>query len=293
MDLLTEQPCVTLTIDDPVLQQCYRLRVPGVTSEDGYAFLERLDSGLAGTGARQLLAGATWGPIRRRYEAYDRALAEAAKARLTSLGSNPTLAELEAVVRHASAQRTTAARLWRLPSGPDAFLAAEVRDWAEYGLGGRRFGNLMSRSMKNPRQTSWSQADHLRNIASKVGKTNAETTSGVFRSARFLKTGGAIVMMAGLGWTYHEYQNTPEHLKADFLKREAVSAAGGALASGLVTAFLVTTTAAGVVVVGVGLVAGIAGALAAEGIYRSIYGDSLLGQIRNSGVIQANLLRNR
>jgi len=99
MDLLTEQPCVTLTIDDPVLQQCYRLRVPGVTSEDGYAFLERLDSGLAGTGARQLLAGATWGPIRRRYGAYDRALAEAAKARLTSLGSNPTLAELEAVDR--------------------------------------------------------------------------------------------------------------------------------------------------------------------------------------------------
>lgn len=77
------------------------------------------------------------------------------------------------------------------------------------------------------------------------------------------------------------------------MKREAVSAAGGALASGLVTAFLVTTTAAGVVVVGVGLVAGMAGALAAEGIYRSIYGDSLMGQIRNAGVIQANLLRNR
>lgn len=295
MDILSEQPCVTLTFDDPVLRQCYRLRVPGMTPEDGYAFLADLDSGMAGVGARQLLAGATWGPIRRRYEAFDRALAQAAQARVASLGSNPSLAELEAVVRQASGQRTAAARLWRLPSGPDAFLAAEVRDWAEYGMGGRRFDNLMRRSVARATsdQASWSRGDHLRSMASKVGKTNAVTTSGVFRSARYLKAGGAIVMVAGMGLTYREYQKTPEPLKAEFLRREAVAAAGGAFASGLATAFLVTTSAAGIVVVGVGLVAGVAGALAAEGIYRSIYGDSLIGQLQASGVIQANLLGKR
>lgn len=295
MDILSDQPCVTLAFDDPVLRQCYRLRVPGMTPEDGHAFLANLDSGMAGVGARQLLAGATWGAIRRRYEAYDRALALAAQARVVSLGSNPSLAELEAVVRQASGQRTTAARLWRLPSGPDAFLAAEVRDWAEYGMGGRRFDNLMHRSVARATgdQATWTRGDHLRNMASKIGKTNAVTTSGVFRSARYLKAGGAIVMVAGLGLTYREYQRTPDALKNEFLRRETVAAAGGALASGLATAFLVTTSAAGVVVVGVGLVAGLAGALAAEGIYRSVYGDSLIGQLRETGVIQADLLGRR
>ncbi len=218
MDSLSEQPCVTLTFDDPVLRQCYRLRVPGMTAEDGYAFLEHLGSGMAGAGARQFLAGATWAPIRRRYEAFDRALAQAAQAHITSLGSNPSLAELEAVVRQASGQRTTAARLWRLPSGPDAFIAAEARDWAEYGMGGRHFENLMRRSMasSNPERASWSRGDHVRHIASTVSKTNTSVNSGVYRSARYLKAGGAIVMIAGLGWTYHEYQNTPEPQKADF-----------------------------------------------------------------------------
>lgn len=295
MDTLSEQPCVTLTFDDPVLKQCYRLRVPGMTPEDGYAFLERLDSGMAGAGARQFLAGATWAPIRRRYETFDQALAQAAQARVASLGSHPSLAELEAVVRQASGQRATAARLWRLPSGPDAFLAAEARDWAKYGLGGRHFDNLMRRSMasSNPARASWSRGDHLRHIASTVGKTNANVNAGVYRSARYLKAGGAIVMVAGLGLTYREYQRTPDALKNEFLRREAVAAAGGALASGLATAFLVTTSAAGVVVVGVGLVAGLAGALAAEGIYRSVYGDSLIGQLRETGVIQSNLFGRR
>jgi hypothetical protein len=137
-------------------------------------------------------------------------------------------------------------------------LAAEARDWAKYGLGGRHFDNLMRRSMasSNPARASWSRGDHLRHVASTVGKTNANVNSGVYRSARYLK-------------------------------------AGGAFASGLATAFLVTTSAAGIVVVGVGLVAGVAGALAAEGIYRSIYGDSLIGQLQASGVIQANLLGKR
>jgi hypothetical protein len=199
MDTLSEQPCVTLTFDDPVLRQCYRLRVPGMTPEDGYAFLEHLDS------------------------------------------------------------------------------------------------DLMQRSMasSNPARASWSRGDHLRHVASTVGKTNANVNSGVYRSARYLKAGGAIVMVAGMGLTYREYQKTPEPLKAEFLRREAVAAAGGAFASGLATAFLVTTSAAGIVVVGVGLVAGVAGALAAEGIYRSIYGDSLIGQLQASGVIQANLLGKR
>ncbi|MFY9476383.1 MAG: hypothetical protein WAQ08_01735 [Aquabacterium sp.] len=51
--------------------------------------------------------------------------------------------------------------------------------------------------------------------------------------------------------------------------------------------------ASGAVVIGVGLVAGLVGALAAEGVYRSIYGKSLVGQLQDTGVIQAGLLKGR
>lgn len=293
MDQLTGQTCVTLVIDDPIARQCYTLVVPGSTEQEGHAFLRSLDNGVGGAGARQFLAGATWDPIRRRYQAVDRALVEAAQARLSKLGPNPTSAELEALVRQASGQRTTAARLWRVPSGPDAFLAAEARDWAKYGAGGRNFNNLMKRSQANPARATWSRDDHLRQILRNVEKTNAGVDAAVLRNARYLKAGGAILMVAGLGWTYHEYQNTPQHQKAEFIRREAVTTAGGALATGLATAVLVAVGASGAVVIGVGLVAGVVGALAAEGVYRSIYGKSLVGQLRDTGVIQAGLLQGR
>lgn len=293
MDTLTEQASVTVMIDDPVLQQCYQLRVPGTTQEEGYAFLAQLSSGAAGAGGRQFLAGSTWAPIRHRYIAVDQALAQAAQAQLTRLGASPTTAQLEALVREASAKRTAAARLWRMPSGPDAFLVTEARDWMKYGVGGRNFNNLMQRSASNPSRATWSRDDHLRQLLRNVEKTNPKVNAGVLRNARYLKAGGAILMVAGLGWTYHEYQNTPEQLKGDFVRREAAAAAGGALASGLATAVLVGLTASGVVVVGVGLIAGVAGALAAEGIYRSIYGESLIDQVRRGGVIQADLISRR
>ena len=293
MDQLTGQATVTLVIDDPIARQCYPLVVPGSTEQEGYAFLRSLDNGVGGAGARQFLAGATWDPIRRRYQAVDRALVEAAQVKVARLGPNPSTAELEALVRQASGQRTTAARLWRVPSGPDAFLAAEARDWAKYGVGGRNFNNLMKRSQANAARATWSRDEHLRQILRNVEKTNAAVDAAVLRNARYLKAGGAILMVAGIGWTYHEYQNTPEHQKAEFIRREAVTTVGGALATGLATAVLVAVGASGAVVIGVGLVAGVVGALAAEGVYRSIYGKSLVGQLRDTGVIQAGLLQGR
>ncbi|RZL10498.1 MAG: hypothetical protein EOP40_06130, partial [Rubrivivax sp.] len=263
---------MTVLIDDPIARQCHTLTVPGTTAEEGYAFLRSIDNGVGGAGARQFIAGATWEPIRRRYQAVDRALVEAAKARLTTLGPRPATADLEALVRQASGQRTTAARLWRMPSGPDAFLAAEARDWAKYGAGGRNFNNLMRRSESNPARATWSRDDHLLQILRNVEKTNAGVDAAVLRNARYLKAGGAILMVAGLGWTYREYQRTPQHQKAEFVRREAVTTAGGALGAGLATAVLVAVGASGAVVIGVGLVAGVAGALVAEGVYRSIYG---------------------
>lgn len=290
MDELHEQASVTLWLDDPVLQQCYSIRVPGQVAEEGHAFLRQLDSAAAGAGARQFLAGATWGPIRKRYQMVDRALAEAAQARLAQLGASPKLADLEAIVREASSKRSLAARVWRMPSGPDAFVAAEMRDWKKYGFGGRSFNNLMDRSMANPARATWAREDHLKQILRNVEKTNPAVDAAVLRNARYLKAGGAILMIAGAGWTLHEYSQTPDSQKAEFVRRESASFAGSALATGVVTAVLVTMSVSGAIVIGAGLVAGVAGGLLAEGVYRSLYGKTLLGQIKGSGVIQSHLI---
>jgi hypothetical protein len=183
--------------------------------------------------------------------------------------------------------------VWRLPTGPDAFLVAEVRDWVKYGVGGRNFGNLMQRSMSQPARASWTREDHLLQVLRNVEKTHAGVDAAVMRNARYLKAGGAFLMVAGLGWTLMDYQRTPDHRKGEFLQREAATATGGAFASGLATAVLVAASASGVVIIGVGLVAGMAGALAAEGLYHSLHGQSLMGQLRDTGVLQAGLLQGK
>jgi hypothetical protein len=221
----------------------------------------------------------------------DQALARAAESRLGALGSKPTLAQLEALVRDATASRTRSARLWRLPTGPDVALLAEARDWRKYGPGGRSFDNLLGRSMKNSERMTWSRGDHLRQMLRNVDKTNPKVTAGVLRNARFLRGGGSVLFIAGLGWTAYEYQQTPVAQRAEFLKREGVSMLGGAVATGLAVALVISAPVSGVVVFGVALVAGVAGSTLAEGVYRSMQGGALMEQIRVRGVIDSGVLQ--
>lgn len=286
-ELVNGVPMVTLVIDDDEQGVCYPLRVPGSSQEEGWHFLESLGSGAAGGGMRQMMAGATWEPIRLRYQAIDQALAQAAQRELAALGPKPSLSQLEQLVKNATGARTRMARLWRLPTGPDVALLAEARDWKKYGPGGRSFNNLLARSMNNAERATWSRAEHLQQMLRNVEKANPKVTAGVLRNARYLRYGGAFVFVAGLGWTAHEYSQTPVAQRRAFVERQGAGFVGGAVASGLAVALIISAPVSGLVVLGVALVAGVAGGMAGEGLYQHFRGQSLLQQAGACGVLSA------
>jgi hypothetical protein len=286
--LSTALPTVAIVIDDPQLRQCFMLRVPGSTQAEGYAFLETVSSGAAGAGGRQLLMGSTFEPIRQMYAAHDAQIAAMTQSRLAALGPKPTVAQLTELAQWASQQRANSARLWRLPTGPDIGLMLEARDWQKYGTGGRTLPNLMNRNLRaNP---GLSTEQNLRRVIGTVGKTNPEVNLGVLRTARALRAGGSVLLVAGLGLTAYEYSQTPQAQRSEFLKREGAGFVGGAVAAGLATALVLTFGLPGLVVIGIGVVAGMAGAWAGQQIYLAASGSGAQTQAHGTGIIQASAL---
>lgn len=280
-------PTVTLTIADPELQQCYPLRVPGATEAEGWGFLEAVSGGVGGAGSRQLLMGASFAPIRRLYAAQDAQIAALAQQRLQALGPRPTHQQLRQVAEWATRQRAWSARMWRLPTGPDVGLLLEARDWAHYGAGGRTLPNLLRRNERiNPAITP---EQNLRRVIGSAGRTNAGVDAAVLRSARTLRNGGVVLMVAGAGLTAYEYSQTPRAERGEFLRREGAAFAGGAIATGLATALLLTFALPGLVVVGAGLLAGMAGAWAGQQLYLAARGSAAHSQAQR-GVIETQCL---
>ncbi|MBU6438100.1 MAG: hypothetical protein KGQ77_11280 [Betaproteobacteria bacterium] len=281
-------PMVEVELDDPAGRQCFAVRVPGRTAGEGYAFLDHVAEGLGGGGARQLLMGTTFEPLRRLYAAHDAQIAALARQRLQALGPRPNAEELMEVARWASRERAKSARLWRIPTGPDIGAVLEARDWQRYGVGGRTLPNLMARNLRaNPGMTT---EQSLLQVIGSAGRTNTQVDLGVLRIGRALRTGGSILFVAGLGATAFEYAHTPSVQRAEFVRREAVGYAGAAVATGLATALIMTFALPGMVVVGVGVVAGVGGAWAAQQIYLATAGSAAQRQA-HAGLVTAAALR--
>jgi hypothetical protein len=281
-------PTVTLVIDDPELRECYALRVPGSTEAEGWQFLQSLSDGAAGAGSRQLLMGATYEPIRRLYAARDAQIAHLAHTRLQALGPSPTLGQLTDIAQSAARDRAWSARMWRLPSGPDVALLLEARDWRQYGVGGRTLPNLVRRNQL--RDPSLTPEANLRRVIGSAGRTNATVDASVLRHARALRTGGTVLMVLGAGLTLREYQQTSTAERPEFIRREAAGFAGGAIAAGLATAVLLTFALPGLVVVGLGLIAGVAGGWAGQRLYLAARGSEAERQAQRNGVVSAQCL---
>ncbi|MBU6258112.1 MAG: hypothetical protein KGL18_07480 [Burkholderiales bacterium] len=283
-------PTVAVVVDDPFERQRCAIRVPGSTEEEGYEFLETLAASGSGSGARQWLTGATFEPIREFYRAHDARIAGLAEQRLSELGPQASVEQIREVARWASGKRTAAARLWRVPSGPEAMALGELRDWHQYGLGGRTLPNLMRRNLA--RTPGLAEVDNLCLVIRSAAKANPRVTLQVGAVARSLRAGGVVLMLAGAGLTAWEYSETARSERPEFLRREGASMAGSAIATGVVTTALVMSFALpGIVVVGLGVVAGVVGAWVGERIYLAARGSPAHEQAMGSGIIHAELLR--
>jgi hypothetical protein len=112
----------------------------------------------------------------------------------------------------------------------------------------------------------------LENIIGSAVRSNAEVNASVACGARFLRGGGAILGAAGLAVSAYGIAQTPSRQRGDVVRRQVVGFAGGLIgseiAAGLlaVGAGLLAATPPGWVVIGVGLVGGIAGGIIADAV---------------------------
>ena len=224
---------------------------------------------MAGSGVRNLYYGTILEPLRHSYHRQLEEIERQILSRREALGRNPTAYELRNLAQWAARQRAATARLWRIPTPADV-VALEARDWATYGPGGRTFDNLMRRKMAKPGVT---EQDALRDILRTARTSNADIDARVGSFAKHLRRGGGVLAVAGLGLTAHEIIEAPEEERGEVAARAGVSMAGGLIGAEVgvallgVGAALLAATPPGWLIIGVGLAAGVAGSLLAEGLF--------------------------
>jgi hypothetical protein len=292
MENPVEIDLVEVTVDDPVNRTSYHLLVPGETVEDGYDFLATVGEGTLGAGFRTTYAGQTMEPIRRGYYNFLKEVEERIAERQVALGDALERPEtLRELARWSAQQRTRAARIWRLPSGVGGVVGAEIRDWRKYGLSGRTLPNL---ERYNATKYGIRGSESWTRIAASAAKPNPAETAAILKAARYLKRGGSVLFILGLGLTAYEIGKAEPERRPEIISREAFGFAGGSILSGLAigVAFL------GFGLVGwplllVGLVAGIGGGFIGERLFYSWRPDQLFHPLEQNGAISLGQLQVR
>jgi hypothetical protein len=284
---------VTVGIADPATKTCYTVSVPATTPREALDFLHLIGGGLGGSGTRQMLAGATLGPIR---EAYYRQLAgveQQIAARRAALGTAPSESALRELGEWAVRQRAQAARVWRIPSGPAAVVVGEARDWSIYGSGGRTIPNMERRAAGR----GLSGMDMSEYFLRGATRPNAEVTTQLMRGARFLRRGGGVLALAGVIMTEEEIRRAPAAQRSDIVQHEAAGFVGGfvvgegAVGTVLaVSAAFALATPPGWILLGIGVVAGAVGSYAADRILFHDRGAEAVDTIRRGQPIKAAAL---
>ncbi len=236
--------------------------------EEAFRILYEIGRGAGGAGARHFYYGSVLEPIRNRYKLQlERVEAEILRRR-AALGANPTAYELRGLAQWAARQRANTARVWRLPT-PSLLAGLEARDWDKYGAGGRTFENLLKRNAANGR-TGGAAYEYILRSAS---APNPEVTAALTKGARYLRGGGAVLGVAGLAMSAYQIYDAPPEQRGAIAERTAVGFAGGLIGSevtaGLlaVGAGLLAASPPGWIILAVGLVGGIAGAVIADRVF--------------------------
>ena len=260
-------PMVTVDVTDERTGRTEPVTVPARTPEEAFRYLYAAGGGLTEEGVRDFYQGTVLEPVRAGYKASLQQVETEILRRRSALGANPAEGDLRALAVWGARQRANTARLWRIPQGPGQMLALEARDWGEYGVGGRTFANLLKRNQVRRGLTGPAAYEYI--LGSAV-VDNVKISARVARSARFFRGGGAVLGLAGIGVSGYMIYAAPPGERVRVAEHEAVDFAGGLVASevgvGLlgIGAALLVATPPGWLVLGVGLVAGIAGSYLAD-----------------------------
>lgn len=237
------------------------LYLPGYNEQDAYRFLSAVDSGGIGGGYGMIQMSSTIPAIR---DAYNNRLQQAVK----EAAIRRTQMTAEAFDLWRIEERTRIAHFLRKQQGvvPSTFL--DMRDWIKYGDMNRSPDSLIRRKIRNHLNITGEALDYAA-VRSKVAAgfaiSNKEVTKAA-ASARYLKYGGRVFFVVGLGSSAYTIVTANEQERLKVAAREGAGIAGGALGTsvgvGLAIAFGIVTGGWGLVAVG--LIAGAGGGVLAE-----------------------------
>ncbi len=247
----------------------YLLPLPAADVDSATRFLEGLGGDAAGAGRAMANIGVNAPLLRMTYK-HDIENMVAEIARRLKAGQSK-----ETVARWASAERGRIVNRIRLGSGMVTRGIYEIRDWREYGAGGRTWANIEQRY---ERRGLSGGAMHDEIIAS-AQRSNPTVNNAAMRGASYLKHGGRVVLVVGVAVSAARIWNAAEHELPRVIGEELGGVVGGGLGAGagvgICMIFGIASGGWGLLACGVigGLGGGIAGSHAggwvADGLYYS------------------------
>lgn len=177
----------------------YTMSLPAQSDKEAFNFLRDIGGGAAGAGRAMRRIGVDAPVIRTRYKQEIENLARQIAERLEQGEST------ESVARWASEQRRQIVRNLRAGSGRFAQVLYEVRDWRQYGRGGRTYSNMMRHY----------QARGIPNSAVPGRILNGASSSNLnvnqaMRGANYLRHGGRVLIVVGVAISAARIWNASE-----------------------------------------------------------------------------------
>ncbi len=238
--------------------------LPARSPAEVHDFLETVGcGGSLGTGARLVNLGTEMPRIRAEYEL--RIAQMVAEVERRKSLKQPA----QKIAQWAVNERWAIANQMRWRSGVGTRVLFEIRDWKEYGVGGRTYTNVQARYARRGFTSPTLEQQMIR------GATHANTgiSEAALKGARYLKYGGRVVFVISIGTTgYTLLTAEPKNLER-LIHEEAGAFAGGSAGAGLATGacliFGIATGGWGLLACGV--IGGMAGGFAGSQIGNRIY----------------------
>lgn len=244
----------------------YTLELPARNENEAYDFLAGIGGGAVGTGQAMRRIGIDAPLLRARYKTEVENLARQIAERLEQGQSR------EQVARWAAEQRRQIVRRMRSGTGPVSRALYEIRDWREYGRGGRSYDNMVRRY--HARGVPQSQIPGR--IIDGAVRSNAGVNQAM-RGAAYLRHGGTVLIVVGVAISAARIWNASDDELSRVIGEELGGFVGGSLGAGagvgICIVFGIASGGWGLLACGVigGVAGGIGGTMAGRSIADGIY----------------------
>ncbi len=244
----------------------YTMSLPARTESDALEFLGGLGGDAAGAGLAMRRIGIDAPAIRTLYKQQVEDLARQIAERLERGEST------ESVARWASEQRRHIVQRMRARTGPVARVIYEIRDWRQYGRGGRTYPNIVRHYEARgvPRSA----------IPGRVldGATRSNTgVNQALRGASYLRHGGRVLIVVGVAVSAARIWNASDEELPRVIGEELGGFIGGSLGAGagvgICLVFGIASGGWGLLACGVigGVAGGVGGSLAGGAVSDGIF----------------------